>query len=500
MEIQTSSSAILPNLLEFDNLVPKAGVWLVGNALRGIIVGKLWDAQGDRPGIDFKGSAADSEMVLKQFALILSVDSGPFAGSKLVVPTGESRTVGRTSRSDLATEDVWMSGLHFSIHCDGDLAEIRDMGSMNKTYVNGVSIVTLKLSPKDRIKAGKTLFSVSWEAPPEDDNSLKSDPISPLDSAIPVNLSENRPLDEIADRKLAEAVQIADMSAKSDLRPKPDPTSIPDFASGPAHYGLPNKRKNFSPFDSVDQSFASEDDSGEKLSRVDSGPAKISVRDFNSPFDDSVAINITIPEKRSQADSEFDASRNAPVPKAFRRLKRHPSDRNDYDFSQIVTRLRIQNPCRIVAHFQKIGEKVPHDLQSEPVIPRVGQGNEFFPVLIEREKWQIPKMLAITNRLVMADGIMLVIVNESLNANEALQNLAARGAPGFSAPNGLLAWFWPSQIYALAESLSDSALSELFGNEIEGIVAAVPQIENELFAFANQNVAELLQEFGFSDF
>jgi len=63
-----------------------------------------------------------------------------------------------------------------------------------------------------------------------------------------------------------------------------------------------------------------------------------------------------------------------------------------------------------------------------------------------------------------------------------------------------LAWFWPSQIYALAESLSDSALSELFGNEIEGIVAAVPQIENELFAFANQNVAELLQEFGFSDF
>ncbi len=467
-------------------------------------------------------------MVSKQVALVLSVDAGPFAGKKLVVPSGETRTVGRTGLADLATEDGFMSGVHFSIHCNVDFAEIRDMGSTNKTYLNGVVVVKSKLNPKDRIRAGKTLFSISWEtadeAPPE------SDMIRPVFTAaaeLPGIKKESRPREEVADRSLFEEVEIVEASEKSHLGAKPDQTFPPSFASDPVPFELPKQRRNISPFDSVDQSLISEND-GVKLPWVESVREKSSVRKFDSPFEDSVdhsaLVKETIPENESQSDSNFDAvpnssvpnstapsstvpsytgpsytGPNTPLPNVFLRLQQRPSSRTEFDFCQIVSRLRVQNSCRIVAHFLKIGEHVPQDLECESVIPQAGQGSEYFPVLIERENWKLPQMLPISNRLVMADGIMLVIVNKKLDASHVLQNLTCRGAPGFSAQDGLLAWFWPSQLFAMAEKLSDAALFKLFGNEIEGIVAAVPQMENELYAVATQEVAEVLKEFGFAE-
>lgn len=475
-------------------------------------------ALGDRPSADFNCGAADSEMVSKQYALILSVDAGPFAGRKLVVPGGETRTVGRTSLSDLATEDGFMSGVHFSIHSNGDFAEIRDMGSTNKTYVNGVSVVSTKLSPKDRIRAGKTLFSISWEISNSDsdsgDASSEGDlirPVATAEAAIPEIVTASRPWVENTDRSSALENDIIEPTAKNERGAKLDPSSISPFDSAPPPFDLPPKRKNISPFDSVDHSFVQEHVGSGELpwvssvvsSVVSSEQDKILMRNFDSPFEDSVdessLVKETIPEQESPSDCESDAAPNLPASKFFLRLRQRPSDRTEFDFCQILSRLSIQNPCRIVAHFLKIGERLPRELHGESVVPQFTQGNEYFPVIIEREKWHLTQMIPVTNQLVMADGIMLVIVKENLNTDQALQNLTSRGAPGFSAPNGLLTWFWPSQLFAMAERLSDSALFNLFGHEIEGIVAAVPQLENELYAVATHRVAELLQEFGFSE-
>ena len=465
-------------------------------------------ALGDRPSPEFNGGAAKSEMVSKQYALILSVDAGPFAGRKLVVPNGETRTVGRTSLSDLATEDGFMSGVHFSIHSNGDFAEIRDMGSTNKTYVNGVSVVSVKLSPNDRIRAGKTLFSISWESSNSDSNgpSLHGDSICPVltaETAVPEIVRETQPWVEKSDRNPAVENENIEFIAKNEIEAKLAPSVLPSFDSSPAPSEPPAKRKNFSPFDSVDQSFVPQNVSSGELPWVSPGQDKILVRNFDSPFEDSVdesaLVKETIPEEESQPNRDSIPARYVPDSKFFLRLRQRPSDRKEFDFCQILSRLSIQNPCRVVAHFLKVGERLPRELIGESVVPQLGQGNEYFPALIELEKWHLPQMLPVTHQLMLADGIMLVIVNENLNANQVLQNITSRGAPGFSAPNGLLTWFWPSQFFAMAERLSDLALFNLFGNEIEGIVAAVPQLENELYAVATHRVAELLQEFGFRE-
>ena len=399
-----------------------------------------------------------------------------------------------------------MSGVHFAIQSHGDFAEIRDLGSTNKTWVNGVSVASLKLSPKDRIRAGKTLFSIEWKTSLGDDDSSESAvsgfgmtsdvplPSNPLPVPPPSARAAN-PLMDSSSASYSVPSDKAVSQAEENAVPEPF-ARTPDLAN-PPYTIVPSDHRNSSPFESVDQSFLSAREI-EKVPWAGAIPGQKHVQDWDSPFDDgSVVVPESISESGKQFQTDPDLTDSSDASYAFRRLRQRAASATDFDFAQIVSQLSTQEECRIVAHFLKIGERTPTDLGGVPVIPSIAAGKEYFPVLIEKKRWQSAERRSLTQRLILADGFLLVILHRDANANAVLQAISSRGASGFSEPNGLLTWFWPSHMFALNESLSDALLTGLLGTEVEGVVFAAPQLKHGLCAIANRRLQALLADFGF---
>jgi len=69
--------------------------------------------------------------------------------------------IGRAGKSDYAiAEDGYLSGLHFSVECNGSECRIRDMGSSNGTFVNGSRITDQVIREGDSVVAGGSTFRV----------------------------------------------------------------------------------------------------------------------------------------------------------------------------------------------------------------------------------------------------------------------------------------------------------------------------------------------------
>jgi pSer/pThr/pTyr-binding forkhead associated (FHA) protein len=98
--------------------------------------------------------------------LILAIISGPLADKELVIETGQSLKVGRTTKADVAIQDGFLSGVHFVVECDGRACRLRDLQSRNGTKLNGKPVTEAELVPGDRIRAGQSEFVVSIEAVP----------------------------------------------------------------------------------------------------------------------------------------------------------------------------------------------------------------------------------------------------------------------------------------------------------------------------------------------
>jgi len=93
--------------------------------------------------------------------VILEATAGPANGRKIQVPEGSILRVGRTVRSDYVLgEDSYLSGQHFAIEYDGAQCRIRDLGSSNGTFVNGVRITDRILQAGDSVGAGGSTFIV----------------------------------------------------------------------------------------------------------------------------------------------------------------------------------------------------------------------------------------------------------------------------------------------------------------------------------------------------
>jgi Nif-specific regulatory protein len=86
----------------------------------------------------------------------LVVVSGPLEGGDF--PLGSDLTIGREKTNALAVEDRMLSRHHCLIHVTGAECQIRDLGSSNGTYVNGLPIAAHALQDGDQIRAGQSLF------------------------------------------------------------------------------------------------------------------------------------------------------------------------------------------------------------------------------------------------------------------------------------------------------------------------------------------------------
>src|SRR5258705_6507891 len=97
--------------------------------------------------------------------LILEVISGPFQGKRIQAEVGQIVRIGRTTKADIALEDSFMSGEHFSIQCNFRSCQLKDLNSRNGTQVNGETVVEASLNDGDQVHAGRTNFIVKIEDP-----------------------------------------------------------------------------------------------------------------------------------------------------------------------------------------------------------------------------------------------------------------------------------------------------------------------------------------------
>lgn len=106
--------------------------------------------------ISFEGKVKNSGL-LGQKGLLLILSPENFGNSYII--NKESLTVGRDQNCDVAVEDSWMSGSHFTIEVNDEGYFIEDLNSTNGTIHNSKALKKrTKLYYGDRITAGHTVF------------------------------------------------------------------------------------------------------------------------------------------------------------------------------------------------------------------------------------------------------------------------------------------------------------------------------------------------------
>jgi len=95
----------------------------------------------------------------------LDVISGPAAGTHFT-SEAERFTIGSDDRSDMILPDRTVSRFHAEISIEDERVTIRDLGSHNGTFVDGVSIVHAHLAPGATIRLGATELEFGNEGSP----------------------------------------------------------------------------------------------------------------------------------------------------------------------------------------------------------------------------------------------------------------------------------------------------------------------------------------------
>lgn len=85
---------------------------------------------------------------------LLRVDHGPNAGSRFLLDA-DLTTVGRHPSSDIFLDDVTVSRKHAHFVREGDGFVVRDVGSLNGTYVNRERIDSAQVHTGDEVQIGK---------------------------------------------------------------------------------------------------------------------------------------------------------------------------------------------------------------------------------------------------------------------------------------------------------------------------------------------------------
>ncbi len=101
-------------------------------------------------------SAEDQRTVdaLRPGTALLIVLRGPNTGARFLLDAGEV-SAGRHPDSDIFLDDVTVSRRHAVFSREGDAYLVRDIGSLNGTYVNRERIDEARLDQGDEVQIGK---------------------------------------------------------------------------------------------------------------------------------------------------------------------------------------------------------------------------------------------------------------------------------------------------------------------------------------------------------
>jgi len=85
---------------------------------------------------------------------LLAVRRGPNAGARFLLDH-DVTTSGRHPDSDIFLDDVTVSRRHAEFHRESGVFTVRDVGSLNGTYVNRERVESATLSNGDEVQIGK---------------------------------------------------------------------------------------------------------------------------------------------------------------------------------------------------------------------------------------------------------------------------------------------------------------------------------------------------------
>jgi hypothetical protein len=109
--------------------------------------------------VDSSGDIGDEEVTVTlpdraEGSGILVIERGPNAGTRFVLESDVTR-VGRHPESDMFLDDITVSRRHAEFHKGESGDEVRDVGSLNGTYVNRERIEQAALNSGDVVQIGK---------------------------------------------------------------------------------------------------------------------------------------------------------------------------------------------------------------------------------------------------------------------------------------------------------------------------------------------------------
>lgn len=91
---------------------------------------------------------------LRRGTALLVVLRGPNTGARFLLDADEV-SAGRHPKSDIFLDDVTVSRRHATFRREGDVFLVRDVGSLNGTYVNRERIDDAALKTRDEVQIGK---------------------------------------------------------------------------------------------------------------------------------------------------------------------------------------------------------------------------------------------------------------------------------------------------------------------------------------------------------
>jgi len=129
---------------------------IVGDNTADTTIGFSREAAAQLSAVDTDISAEEQEAIaaLPSGSALLIVRRGPNTGARFLLDT-DVTTVGRHPDADIFLDDVTVSRRHAEFVRTGGAFQVRDLGSLNGTYIDGVRIDSALLSDGAEVQVGK---------------------------------------------------------------------------------------------------------------------------------------------------------------------------------------------------------------------------------------------------------------------------------------------------------------------------------------------------------
>ncbi|PSL00141.1 zinc ribbon protein [Murinocardiopsis flavida] len=125
-----------------------------GETTSTISISGIQALEAENDGAEEPGADHSAVEALPPGTALLVVKRGPNAGSRFLLDS-DVTTVGRHPNSDIFLDDVTVSRRHVEFFRRGESFGVRDVGSLNGTYVNRERIDEAEIGGGDEVQIGK---------------------------------------------------------------------------------------------------------------------------------------------------------------------------------------------------------------------------------------------------------------------------------------------------------------------------------------------------------